>query len=105
MTLRLGLAWLLVAATPALAADAAAGRQKALACAVCHGPLGLANAPDTPSLAGQPATYLGAQLRAFRSGERRHEVMAVIAKPLSDADIADLSAWFAGLQVEVKPPR
>jgi cytochrome c553 len=96
--------WLALAAS-AIAADAAAGRQKAVACAVCHGPLGLANAPDTPSLAGQPATYLAAQLRAFRSGARRHEVMAVIARPLADADIADLSAWFAALQVEVKPPR
>jgi cytochrome c553 len=105
VNLRPGLAWLLLAATPALAADAAVGRQKAIACAVCHGPLGLANAPDTPSLAGQPATYLAAQLRAFRSGERRHEVMVVIAKPLSDADIADLSAWFAAVQVEVRPPR
>jgi cytochrome c553 len=105
VSLRLGLAWLLLAAAPALAAASAAGRQKAIACAVCHGPLGLANAPDTPSLAGQPATYLAAQLRAFRSGERRHEVMVVIAKPLSDADIADLSAWFAAVQVEVKPPR
>jgi cytochrome c553 len=89
---------------PAAAADAAAGRQKAQACTVCHGPLGIATAPETPNLAGDPEGYLAAQLRAFRSGARRHEVMNVMAKPLSDADIENLAAWFASLKVEVKPP-
>jgi cytochrome c553 len=101
--LRLRLAWLLLAATPALAVDIAAGRQKALACAVCHGPLGLAVAPDAPGLAGQSAIYLGAQLRAYRSGARKHEVMNVMAKPLNDDDIDDLVAWFSSLQVSVQP--
>ena len=85
--------------------DAAAqGRKKAQACAVCHGPLGLSSAPDAPNLAGQPALYLTAQLRAFRSGTRRHEVMSVIARPLSDDDIGQLAAWFASIRVEAQPP-
>ena len=101
-----GRAWLLLiaaAAAPALAADAVAGRQKALACAVCHGPLGLSVALDAPNLAGQPAQYLSLQLRAYRSGARKHEVMNVMAKPLSDADVDDLVAWFSSLQVSVQP--
>ena len=98
-----GLALLLMVVGPAWAADAAAGQQKAQACAVCHGPQGLATAPDAPHLAGQPELYLATQLRNFRSGKRVHEVMAVMAKPLSDADIADLSAWYASLTIEVKP--
>ncbi len=105
MTRRLGLAWLLLAALPALAAQAgemAAGRQKALACAVCHGPMGLAVAIDAPHLAGQPAQYLGQQLRAYRSGARRHEVMSLMAKPLSDGDIDDLAAWFSSLKISVQ---
>jgi cytochrome c553 len=84
--------------------DAAAGRVKAQACAVCHGAEGLATAPDAPHLAGQPALYLAAQLRAYRSGERKHAVMNVMAKPLSDADIANLAAWFSSIRIEVKPP-
>jgi cytochrome c553 len=44
------------------------------------------------------------QLRAYRSGERRHEIMAVIAKPLTDTDIADLAAWFSSIKVEAKAP-
>lgn len=92
------------AALPAGAQDAAAGKAKAAACAVCHGPLGMGVTPDAPHLAGQPAGYLAAQLRAFRSGARKHEVMNVMARPLSDADIANLAAWFASIKVEAKEP-
>ena len=94
----------LYAASSVQADDAALGRQKAQTlCAVCHGPLGLSNTPDAPNLAGQPTLYLATQLRAYRSGARRHEVMAVIAKGLSDDEIAQLAAWFGSLKVEVKP--
>ncbi len=81
------------------AAPAAAG-----ACAVCHGPKGISTVPETPNLAGQPQGYLVAQLKAFREGTRRHEVMAVIAKGLGDADIETLSRWYASIQIEAKAP-
>ncbi|HEY8555535.1 MAG TPA: cytochrome c [Burkholderiales bacterium] len=84
--------------------DAAAGRTKAQVCATCHGPLGISRMPGTPHLAGQPAVYVAAQLRAFRSGQRRHEQMNVVAKPLSDADIEDLAAWFESIEVSTKEP-
>ena len=86
------------------AQDAAQGKIKAQACAVCHGPLGLSVAPDAPNLAGQPAIYLAAQLRAYRSGERKHEVMAVMAKNLSNDDITQLAAWFSSIRIEAKAP-
>lgn len=95
---------MLLAGGPAAAGDAAAGRTKAAACAVCHGPLGLSTAPDAPHLAGQPAIYLRAQLRDYRSGKRAHEVMGVIAKSLSDGDIDNLAAWFSSLQLRVEQP-
>jgi len=91
-----------VAAPVAAQGDAKAGRAKAQMCATCHGPLGLASAPDAPHLAGQSEIYLGAQLQAYRSGKRSHEVMAVIAKSLSDDDIRNLAAWYASLQIEVR---
>jgi cytochrome c553 len=84
--------------------DAAVGRQKAQACTVCHGPLGVSSAPDAPNLAAQPAIYLAAQLRAYRSGERRHEVMSVMSKTLTDQDIDNLAAWYASLQIDVRQP-
>jgi cytochrome c553 len=91
-------------AMPAIAQDAVVGRAKAQACAVCHGPLGISVTPDAPNLAGQPALYVATQLRAYRSGQRRHEVMAVMARPLSDDDIANLAAWFAAIRIEATAP-
>lgn len=90
------------AATGAQPVDA--GREKARACAVCHGSLGVSTAPDAPNLAGQPAIYLAAQLRAYRSGTRKHEVMAVMAKPLTDEDITHLAAWFSSIKIEATAP-
>ena len=87
----------------AVAADAAAGKTRAAACAACHGQDGIATAPDAPNLAGQPEDYLAAQLKAYRGGTRKHEVMSLMAKPLSDADIANLSAWFASQRIALKP--
>ena len=95
---------LLALATSAAHADAGAGKTKARACAVCHGPLGVAAAPDTPHIAGQPERYLSEQLKAYRSGKRSHEVMSVMAKPLSDDDIRDLAEWFSSLAIEAKAP-
>jgi cytochrome c553 len=91
-------------APAAPAASAVAGKAKAAACAACHGPLGKATMPDAPNLAGQPAMYVAEQLKAYRSGARKHEVMSLMAKPLKDADIDDLSAWFASIQVQVQAP-
>ena len=89
----------------AQAGDTDAGKAKAQSCAVCHGPLGISTAPDAPNLAGQPAIYLAAQLRAYRSGARKHEVMGVMAKPLTDDDITQLAAWFAAVRVEATAPQ
>ena len=81
------------------------GRSKAQICSVCHGPLGVAVAPDAPNLAGQPALYLSAQLRAYRDGIRKHEVMSLMAKPLTNEDITQLAAWFSSIRVEATASR
>ena len=94
---------LALAAAHALAADPPPGRAKAQVCAPCHGPMGLSVAPDAPNLAGQPRLYLVSQLKAFRGGKRQHEVMSVIAKPLTDDDIEQLAGWFSSIAIEAKP--
>ena len=102
MAMRVAAAFALAAAPSPALADPAAGRTKAQMCTPCHGANGLAVTPNTPHLAGQPEPYLVDQLRAYRSGKRAHEVMAVVAKPLTDADIADLAAWFASLEIVLR---
>lgn len=90
--------------TPAEAADAKAGRQKAVACRTCHGIDGIAKIPIAPHIAGENQVYLITQLKAFRSGKRQHEIMSVVAAELSDADIADLAAWYAAIKITVEMP-
>lgn len=100
-------AWVLAAsllpgwAAVAHAGDPVAGKARAGMCITCHGPMGLSQLPNAPHLAGQPAIYLAEQLKNYRSGKRQHEMMSVIAKPLSDRDIDDLAAWYASLQISV----
>lgn len=91
-------------ALPAAAGDAAAGRKKAGQCRTCHGLDGIAQIPIAPHIAGESEIYLETQLKAFRSGKREHEIMSVVASGLSDADIADLSAWYASIRIEATLP-
>ena len=85
--------------------DVAEGRAKAdAACALCHGANGIAGMPSAPNLAGQQAIYLSEQLKNYRSGKRHNEVMGVIAKSLTDAEIANLSAWYSAIKVTVEAP-
>ena len=94
-----------VTAPSAQGADLAAGKAKAVMCATCHGPKGLAVMPDAPNIAGDSAYYLTAQLKAFKSGKRQHEQMSLIAESLSDEDIANLAAWFSAIEVEATLPK
>jgi cytochrome c553 len=77
--------------------DAHAGAAKAAVCAACHGPQGVAIAPNFPNLAGQSATYLYVQLKEFHDGERNDPVMTGQAAALSDADMRDLASYYAAL--------
>lgn len=78
--------------------DAAAGKAKAGVCAGCHGPAGKSTNPMWPHLAGQQEAYLSKQMRDFRDGKRSDPVMAPMAQGLSDVDIDNLSAFYAGLK-------
>ncbi len=83
--------------SPAFAGDAAAGKTKAATCGACHGMNGISPNDLWPNLAGQKAGYLVAQMKAFRDGQRKNPMMAPMAAGLSDADIADLAAFYSSL--------
>jgi cytochrome c553 len=96
---------LLIAAAPvasAFAQDAAAGRQKALQCQACHGLDGFAKIPGAPHLAGQVREYLVSAMREYKTGARKNEVMAVAMRQLTDEDIEELAAYYAGLDPRPK---
>ena len=80
---------------PLQAADPAAGRAVANMCRTCHGLDGFAAIPIAPHIGGEPQAYLEAQLMAYKSGAREHEMMTVVAGGLSDRQISDVAAWYA----------
>ena len=76
--------------------EAATGKALAKNCASCHGVTGIAGNPAWPHLAGQKVGYLVNVLKAFRGGLRKDPTMAAVARSLSDADIENLAAYYAG---------
>jgi cytochrome c553 len=73
-------------------------------CAQCHAFNGVSDASGAfPRLAGQSAYYLAGQLRDFASGVRASALMSPIAKALSPDDIADVTAYFAGVNAPFLP--
>jgi cytochrome c553 len=101
--LTLLIATLIIVPVAAVAADAEAGRRKAVACVACHGPDGNSTNPTVPTLAGQVGTYLHWQLLLYRDKRRVDAQMAPIAAALSETDMADLAAFFAA-QRPTPPP-
>jgi len=87
------------AASPALGGSIEDGREKIRSkrCVTCHDAQGQGTAPPFPNLAGQQELYLEQQLKAFRSGQRQAPQMSIMAKDLSDRDIADLAAYYSSL--------
>lgn len=78
------------------------GRQKATAiCALCHGADGIAKITEAPNLAGQNQMYLVGQLTAFKSGQRKNDIMSVVAGNLSDADIQNLAVYYSSIPISV----
>jgi cytochrome c553 len=84
-----------------IAAQGAAG---APACAQCHAFNGSSDGSGAfPRIATQSTSYLAQQLRAFASGVRANAVMSPIAKALSEDDIADVAAYYAGVNAPYLP--
>ena len=98
ITLLLALAGALSAATPARAQDADQGKKKAAMCIGCHGIPGYqASFPEiyrVPKISGQGAKYIVSALTEYKKGERKHPTMRGIAGSLTDADMADLAAFY-----------
>jgi cytochrome c553 len=92
-------------AAPAAAADAAApakadpakGQATATAvCGACHTFDGSRGSPANPILQGQHPEYLAKQLGEFKAGKRDNAIMKGFAGTLSDADMKNVAAFYAG---------
>ncbi len=86
-----------VAAVPPAGFDSAAAPE---VCSGCHGADGIAVIDGAPNLAGENTIYLDTQLKAFRSGKRRNEIMSPVAADLDDAAIRAAAEWYAGIRLK-----
>jgi cytochrome c553 len=96
-----------VAQTPPPAGDPEKGRQKVAMCQGCHGIPGWRTAyPEVyqvPKIGGQHPVYLVNALKDYKSGARTHPSMRAIAASLSDADMADIAAYYGQSGLATKP--
>jgi cytochrome c553 len=76
--------------------DATAGQAKAAVCGACHGMDGNSTDPQYPKLAGQSEQYIVRQLTDFKSGKRQNPIMMGMAAALSEQDMRNVGAYFAG---------
>lgn len=77
------------------AGDAKLGEALVVACVACHGDGGNSTTPNFPKLAGQGGKYLLKQLNDIKSGNRVVTEMTGVLDKLSDADMANIAAYFA----------
>lgn len=70
----------------------------ATACAACHGADGISREAGLPHIAGQHPGYIAASLNAYKQGHRPDTSMKDILAPLSEADIANVAAYYASLK-------
>jgi cytochrome c553 len=72
------------------------------ACSHCHGPTLTGMEPGIPGLVGLHASYISAQLGAFRYGTRTAappDCMQLVAASLSEADVTAVAAYLASLPI------
>ena len=105
-SLRIALSGNITRAEDDLEPGARAGKTKAeQVCKHCHGIDGRSvpdgNTATVPYLSGQPREYLIDRILAYRSGRIDHPQMSPIARGLSEQEIADVSAWYSGIEVDV----
>jgi cytochrome c553 len=74
------------------------------ACMACHGPAGAGNpGPPYPHVGGQQSWYSARRLQEYRAGETlerdraQFNVMAAVAKSLTDEEISALASYMQGL--------
>ncbi|MEO7065112.1 MAG: c-type cytochrome [Dokdonella sp.] len=76
--------------------DAKAGEGKAAVCGACHGMDGNPTDKQYPKLAGQNEAYIARQLTLFKTMKRQNPIMLGFASALSEQDMHDIGAYFAG---------
>ena len=86
-----------VSGTVHAAGNADDGKTKAAQCATCHGADGKGGGPNPPVVA-LDATKFVAAMNDYQSGKRKHPIMEMLSKKLTDQDLSDLASYYATLK-------
>jgi cytochrome c553 len=86
--------------TPAIADDAKT--IAATVCSACHGADGNSVIPMFPKIAGLDETYIIKQLKEFKGGQRKSDVMAPVVANLKVEDLAPLAALYSGQKSKLR---
>ena len=97
-------AWYAAHAASAELAASADPDQAPAQCVSCHGVDGISQLLDAPNLAGETSIYIDTQLKAFKRGKRKHEIMSAVAAELTDQEIRAISDWYAAINLRVESP-
>jgi DmsE family decaheme c-type cytochrome len=68
---------------------------KAVGCSGCHGEAGVSNRPGMPSLVGQEPQYLVSAMKAYVTGQRKHDLMRAVLSSVGGAELNDIALYYA----------
>ncbi len=72
-----------------------AGKAAAAGCAGCHGETGISSVPGMPNLVGLDPKYLVDAVKAYKSGQRKHDMMKTLVSAITEAELDNIALFYA----------
>ncbi|OFZ99132.1 MAG: hypothetical protein A3H35_10980 [Betaproteobacteria bacterium RIFCSPLOWO2_02_FULL_62_17] len=72
-----------------------AGKAVAAGCSGCHGETGISGQPGMPSLVGLDPKFLADSMRAYKSGQRKNDMMKTLVSALSETEMNNVALFYA----------
>lgn len=72
-----------------------AGKAASVACAGCHGEIGISKTAGIPNLVGQDPKYLVAAMTAYKNGQRKNDTMKAMIAAVTDVNMNNIALFYA----------
>jgi cytochrome c553 len=72
-----------------------AGKAAATGCGGCHGDAGISSTAGMPSLIGLDPKYFVAAVKAYKGGQRKHDMMKTLVSGVSEAELNNIALYYA----------
>src|SRR6202012_2997126 len=77
---------------------------QAVGCAACHGEGGITKRPGIPSLVGQDPHYLTQAMKAYVTGQGRHDLMRLVGPRPGEGGLPNIAPYYARQVGQPRPP-